>query len=134
MLHDGQYGCRKRRSAVYAVAVLMYRTQQAWQGKKGVGALLMDVKAVFNVSRPVLSRRLGELGIVPDLVRWTDSFMTDRRVKLVLEGRERGEHEVETGGPVGVPGCANSHHGIPVRGLRLCGGSMPGHPGSLARG
>ena len=27
-LHDGQYGCRKRRSCINAVAVLMNRTQQ----------------------------------------------------------------------------------------------------------
>ena len=86
-LHDGQYGCRKRRSAVDAVAVLMDCTQQAWTGKKVAGALLADVK----------SRRLRELHIEPDLVRWTDSFMSDWKVKLVLEGREGEEHEVETG-------------------------------------
>jgi len=64
----------------------------------------MDVKATFNnVSWTVPSRRLGELGIEPDLVRWTDSFMSDRRVKLVLEGREGGEHGVETGIPQGSP-------------------------------
>jgi len=103
MLHDGQYGCRKRRSAVDAVAVLMNRTQQAWQGKRVVGAL-MDAKSAFNnVSRPVLSRRLVELGIEPDLVRWTDPFMSDRSVRLVLEGREEEEHEVETGVPQGSP-------------------------------
>jgi len=68
----------------------------------------MDMKAAFNnVSWTVLSRRLGELGIEPDLVRWTDSFMSDRRVKLVLEGRE-GEHEVE----MGDPGCTDSLHGL----------------------
>jgi len=71
--------------------VFMNRMQQAWQGKKVAGALLMDVKSAFNnVSRPILSRRLGELGIEPDLVRWTDSFMSDRKVRLVLEGREGG--------------------------------------------
>ena len=103
-LHDGQCGCWKRRSAVDAVAVLMNRTQQAWQGKKVAGALLMDVKAAFNsVNRTILSRRLGELGIEPDLVRCTYSFMSDRRVKLVLEGRDGGEHEVETGVPQGSP-------------------------------
>jgi len=103
-LHDGQYGCRKRRSAVDAVAVLMNRTQQAWQGKKVAGALLMDVEAAFNnVSRQVLSRRLDELGIELDLVRWTDSFMSGRKVKLVMEGREGEEHEVETGVPQGSP-------------------------------
>jgi len=41
-LHDGQYGCQKRRSAVDAVAALMNQTQQAWQGNKVAGALLMD--------------------------------------------------------------------------------------------
>jgi len=51
----------------------------------------------------VLSRRLVELGIEPDLVRWADSFMSDRKVKLVLEGREGGEHKVETGVPQGPP-------------------------------
>ena len=60
------------------------------------------MKAAFNkVSQQVLSRRLGELGIVPDLIRWTDSFMSDRRVKFVLEGREGEEYEVETGVPQG---------------------------------
>jgi len=88
-LHDGQYGCRKRRSAVDVVAVLMNRTQQAWQEKRVTGVLLMDVKSAFNnVNRPILSSRLVELGIEPDLIRWTDSFMSNRKVKLVLEGRE----------------------------------------------
>jgi len=103
-LHDGQYGCRKRRSAVDAVAVLMNRTQQAWQGKRVAGALMMDVKSAFNnVSKPVLNRRLLELGIEPDLVRWTDSFMSDRKVRLVLEGKEGEEYKVETGVPQGSP-------------------------------
>ena len=40
--------------------------------------------------------------IARDLVRWTDSFMSDRKVRLVLDGREK-EHEVETGAPQGSP-------------------------------
>jgi hypothetical protein len=47
-IHDGQYGCRKRRSCVDAVAVLMNRTPQAWEEKKVAGALFMDVKSAFN--------------------------------------------------------------------------------------
>jgi len=53
------------------VAALMNRTQQTWEGKKVAGVLLMDVKSAFkNVNRPVLSRRLEELGIEPDLIRF----------------------------------------------------------------
>jgi len=88
------------------------------------------VKAAFNnVSRTVLSRRLGELGIEPDLVRWTDSFMSDLRVKLVLEGREGEEHEVETGVPQGSPVA------LILFAAYLSGvfDHVPGHPGALLR-
>ena len=51
---------------------------------------MMDVKSAFNVSHRILGRRLGELGIEPDLVRWTDSFMSGRKVRLVLEGKDGG--------------------------------------------
>ena len=45
----------------------------------------------------------GGLGIEADLIRWTDSLMSDRRVRLVQEGREGEEHEVETGVSQGPP-------------------------------
>jgi len=87
-LHDGQFGCRKRRSCVDAVAVLMNRTQRPWNEKKVAGALFMDVKSAFNnVSKALLGRRMETLGIEPDLVQWTGSFMSDRQVKLVLDGK-----------------------------------------------
>jgi len=77
-LHDGQYGCRKRRSCVDAVAVLMNRTQQAWQEKRVAGALFMDVKSAFNnVSKAHLGKRMEALGVELDLIRWTGSFMSD---------------------------------------------------------
>ena len=51
-LYEGQYGCRKRRSCVDAVAVLISDTQQARNRETVTGAVLMDVKSAFdNVSR-----------------------------------------------------------------------------------
>ena len=44
-LHDGQFSCRKRRSCVDAVALLMNRRQQSWREKWVAGTLLMDVKS-----------------------------------------------------------------------------------------
>jgi len=44
-----------------------------------------------------------ELVVEGDLVRWTESFASDRKVRLVLNGQEGNDHEVETGIPQGSP-------------------------------
>jgi hypothetical protein len=101
-LHEGQFGCRKRRSCVDAVAILINRTQEAWGQKKIAGALFMDVKSAFNnVDKTFLGRRMEELGLQADLIRWTMSFMTDRRVRLVLDGEVGEPRAVDTGVPQG---------------------------------
>ena len=87
-LHDGQFGCWKRRSCIDTVAVLMNRTQLAWGRKQMAGVLFMDVKSAFNnANKTHLGKCMQVLGIEPDLIRWTGSFMSDRQVKLVLDGR-----------------------------------------------
>ena len=103
-LHEGQNGCRKRRSCIDAVAVLLNQTQQAWEEKKIAGALFMDVKAAFNnVSKAILGKRMEALELEPDLIRWTDSFMTGRQVKIVLDGETGDASPVDTGIPQGSP-------------------------------
>jgi len=103
-LHEGQYGCRRRRACVDAVAILISDAQKAWSRKNVAGALLMDVKSAFNnVSRGHLIGRMMALGVGSDLVRWTESFVSDRKVRLVLNGQEGGDHEVDTGIPQGSP-------------------------------
>jgi len=103
-LHNGQFGCRKRISYVDAVAALTNRTQQAWGEKKVAGALSMDAKSAFsNMSNAHLGRRIDALEVEPDLIRWTGSFMSDRRVKLVLDGEVGEANPVDTGIPQGPP-------------------------------
>jgi hypothetical protein len=103
-LHEGQYGCQKRRSCIDVVVVLMNRTQLAWGEKKIVGALLMDVQSAFNnVSKTHLGKRMEAVELKPDLIRWTDSFMTDHEVKLVLDGEMGEANPVDTAIPQGSP-------------------------------
>jgi len=103
-LHEGQYGCRHRRSCVDAVAVLISDAQQAWNQKNVAGALLMDVKSAFNnVSRGHLVGRMMTPGVESDLIRWTESLVSDRKVQLVLNGQEGDDHEADTGIPQGTP-------------------------------
>jgi len=82
----------------------MNQTQRAWEKKKFAGALFMDVKPAFNnVGKTILGKRMEELGVEAVLIRWTMSFMTDRRVKYVLDGEVGDENPVDTGVPQGSP-------------------------------
>ena len=99
--HPGQYGRRAGRAAADAVGVTMAQTQQAWSRGRISGALLMDVAAAFPcVASGCLRRKNRNMELEETLVRWTDSFMRDRRVMNV--GSQYGEPlEVTTGPPQG---------------------------------
>ncbi len=103
-LHPGQMGGRRERSAIDAVATLLHTVQEKWQEKKLAGALFMDVKGAFDhVSRGQLLTRMIELGMDGDLVTWTGSFLTNRKVQLVIDGHDNKEKEIQTGIPQGSP-------------------------------
>ena len=88
-----------------AAAILggLVRTR-AWREKRVAGTLLMDVKSAFNnVNKSLLGRRMETLEIEPDLIRWTHSFMSERQVQLVLDGRTGEASQVDTGIPQGSP-------------------------------
>ena len=68
------------------------------------GALFMDVKSAFNnVSKVHLGKRMEALGVEPDLIRWTGSFMSDCQVKLVLNGKVGEAEPLDTGIAQGSP-------------------------------
>jgi hypothetical protein len=61
-----------------AAACMTEHVYQNWGRGKISGALLMDVKGAFDhVSRTGLTDRLQELEADPELVKWTNSFMTE---------------------------------------------------------
>lgn len=44
-----------------------------------------------------------KLGVDGDLIRWTQSFLTDLKVQLVIDGHDNKERGTETGIPQGSP-------------------------------
>ena len=103
-LYPGQMGGRKERSAIDAVATLVYTVQEKWEEKKLAAALFMDVKGAFDhVSKGQLLTQMIELGVDGNLVTWTGSFLIDRKVQLVIDGHDNKEREIETGIPQGSP-------------------------------
>ena len=64
----------------------------------------MDVAAAFpSVARGCLLRKMRNTGIDKCLVRWTGSFMEDRRVIMSVDGQDGKEMAVTTGLPQGSP-------------------------------
>ncbi len=64
----------------------------------------MDVKGTFDhVSKEQLLIQMIDLGIDGDLVTWTSSFLTNRKVQLVIHGHDNKERDIETGIPQGSP-------------------------------
>ena len=95
---------RKQRSAIDAAAILIQKVHEIWENRQIAGALLINVKGAFDhVSRAVLVKKMADLGIDDDLIGWTQSFLTDRWVELVIDGYITPKHKVETGILQGSP-------------------------------
>jgi len=59
LLYKGQFGSRKLRSAIDAVAKLIANVEQVWKHKKIAGALFLDIKGAYlNIIRQQLISRL----------------------------------------------------------------------------
>ena len=79
-------GSRKQRSAIIEVACLIQNTHEAWKLQQLVRALFFDVKGGFdhvNPSQPIA--RLIEFNLDRDLIRWEQSFLTDKWVQLQID-------------------------------------------------
>lgn len=103
-LYSGQIRGRKERSAIDVVATLVHIVQEKWEEKMLFATLFMDVKDPFDhVSKEQLLKWLIELDIYGDLVTWTDSFLTNRKIRLVIDRHTNKKREIETGIPQGSP-------------------------------
>jgi hypothetical protein len=64
----------------------------------------MDVKGAFNyVARKQLLKKIIQLKIPGDLIQWTNSFLTDKQIQLVINGHTCPAASLETGVSQGSP-------------------------------
>jgi hypothetical protein len=104
IFHQGQFGCRQGRGTSDAVARLVSRVEDAWNKKRTGLALLLDVKGAFDrVNKKQLLKRIVQAGIAGNIVRWVDSFLSNRQALLVIDGRTGKTHDIRAGLPQGSP-------------------------------
>lgn len=103
-LHDGQFGGRRRRGAIDAVARLITSAESSWSKGKMAGALFMDVKGAFpTTNAAVLTKLLQKYGMPSNVTRWVESFMGTRTVHIELNGEMGSPLTYESGLPQGSP-------------------------------
>jgi len=104
LLSDGRFGSMKGWSAIDAAAIMVDRAHAAWGNGHITGVLLMDMKAA---SPSVATGRLVNLMKVRqmdgDCIQWTECFLSERTVEMVIERNPMERHPEEAGVPQGTP-------------------------------
>jgi hypothetical protein len=100
LIHANQFGGRAHSSCLDAGLALIHDIQDAHRRGLKVGILLFDVRGFFdNVNHGRMTAILENLGYPPELVRWSEAFLKNRKVRLSFNNvilEERGQ-------PIGVP-------------------------------
>jgi hypothetical protein len=100
LIQANQFGGRAHSSCLDAGLALLHNVQEAHRQGLKCGILLFDVRGFFdNVNHGRMTAILENLGYAPELVRWSEVFLRDRKVCLSFNNviaEERGQ-------PIGVP-------------------------------
>jgi len=104
LLNNGHFRRRRVRSAIDAAAIMVGSAYAAWKGGHIAGVLLMDIKAAFlSVANGRLVHPINGRQIHGDLIRWMESFLSERTVEMIFHGNTMNRHLVEGGVPQGSP-------------------------------
>lgn len=104
ILTNQQFGALPLRSSVDLTSCLTHDVETALNRKQQASLLTLDVKGAFDGVLPGhLVRRLREQGWPDYLVRWVQSFVTNRSVKIRLDGETGPLTPLYCGLPQGSP-------------------------------
>ena len=89
-LSEAQHGFRRNHSTESALSILTEDTLKAFNCRKQIIAVGLDISKAFDsVSHPLLLRRMQELEVPQYITDFLRSFLTDRRATLTLDGISR---------------------------------------------
>jgi hypothetical protein len=95
-------GCRRGRGAIDAVACLVQTVHEGWAQKLLTGTIFIDVMEAFDHVDPYkLNEAMEATGLNNNLIRWTLSFLTDRRVSLIIDSYKAPKQPINSGLPQG---------------------------------
>jgi hypothetical protein len=85
LIQANQFGGRAHSSCLDAGLALLHDVQEAHRRGLKCGILLFDVRGFFdNVNHGRMTAILENLGYPPELVRWSEAFLKDRKVRVTF--------------------------------------------------
>jgi len=114
LLNNTQIGGRKQRSAIDAALLLYHHIQDNSRNRKKrkskrsektvISTVFLDIKGAFDhVNKNRLLQIMIEMRLPTYLIRWIDSFLSDRKIQLSFDGNRQEMVDIQVGIPQGSP-------------------------------
>ncbi|XP_047140024.2 probable RNA-directed DNA polymerase from transposon BS [Hydra vulgaris] len=102
LLSDHQYGFRSSRSTADVLTVITDRFYRALDRGGEVKAIALDISKAFDkVWHAGLFHKLSSYGVAGNVFKIIESFLSNRSIKVVLDGQHSSSHPVTSGVPQG---------------------------------
>ena len=101
-MSDFQYGFRSSRSTADLLTVVSDRIARAFNRSGATRAVALDISKAFDrVSHDCLLHKLKSYGILGQIFGLISSFLSNRQLRVVLDGKSSQEYPVNAGVPQG---------------------------------
>ena len=102
ILHPSHHGFRKNHSTTTALLEMYSSWVEAVEQDKITAVIMLDMSAAFDlVDKDILVRKLEIYGLEESSARWMDSYLSDRKQQVYLDGELSETLDVSIGVPQG---------------------------------
>ena len=102
LLNSHNSGFRKNDSTINRLMALLHSIHSGLDEREDVVLILLDISKAFDkVWHPGLLFKLKQLGIAQNLLSWFESYLTNRRQKVVVGGKSSPISYIQAGVPQG---------------------------------
>ena len=102
LIHDRQYGFRQHRSTGDILAYVTHIWNKTLEAGKETLAVALDISKAFDmVWHKNLLAKLISVGLEPKLCKLFESFLSDRSIKVVVDGIASSSFHTNAGVPQG---------------------------------